>query len=274
MEKEKAREKAKAKESTPCEGTQGQVSPPLTLGSYKVGTTSKQAMVENNRLTPTTHYLGPRQNIQNWRTLGADNVLQRAIMQGAKLPLLNIPNKKQPHPTEHASELTTTIGEYLENGAIRHLTPLEVERTKYWVPVFGRHKKDNNKIRIITDLRDLNICHQVPKHKAETWNSVLETLSNKELKWGQTLDLKIFFHLLQMHKTLQRWMRFCIWDTEKGNKQHYQIQAMPFGWGASPWWANKLTKPIRAWLNNRQWEHAWWVDDILILGRTPQEATE
>ena len=36
-------------------------------------------------------------------------------------------------------------------------------------------KKESGKIRLITNLRDLNKCHTVPKHRAETW-STLKTL--------------------------------------------------------------------------------------------------
>ena len=55
------------------------------------------------------------------------------------------------------------------------------------------------------------------------------------------------------------------------NNQSYQIQAMPFGWALSPWWANKFTGPIKAWMNNLQWDWCWWVDDILLLAQTKQE---
>ena len=67
----------------------------------------------------------------------------------------------------------TTIDEYLEAGVIRKLTKEEAKRTRFGIPTFGREKKDSHKIRLITDLRQLNNCHQVGKRKAETWQSVL-----------------------------------------------------------------------------------------------------
>ena len=60
----------------------------------------------------------------------------------------------------------------------------------------------------------------------------------------------------------------------KLNNKGYQILGMPFGWAMSPWWANKLTKPIQSWLNNKKIKFCWWVDDILLLGKTKQEAEE
>ena len=126
--------------------------------------------------TPHCPYLGPRQQIHCWQAMGADNVLLRGIAKGVKAPLHHIPAPKSPRPPPpgYHQETMTTIGEYLKSGVIRHLTPKEVVNTKYWVPAFPRPKKDSHKIRLITDLRDLNACHQVPKHKTETWRSILQ----------------------------------------------------------------------------------------------------
>ena len=52
----------------------------------------------------------------------------------------------------------------------------------------------------------------------------------------------------------------------------YQLQGMPFGWGLSPWWSQKMTRPIRAWLHQQKIKHAWYVDDVTVLGKTAQEA--
>ena len=72
------------------------------------------------------------------------------------------------------------IEEYLADGANRKLTAQETERTKYWVPTFPREKA-NGKVRVITDLLDLNRCSQTPKHKVETWRSVLQVIADKTL---------------------------------------------------------------------------------------------
>ena len=161
-----------------------------------------------------------------------------------------------------------TIGEYLASGAIRSLTPSEIKRTKFWIPIFTRPKKDSAKLRLITDLRILNLCHQNPHHKAENWKNVVETISDPRWSWALTLDLKSFFHHLQMGGKMQRWMRFKI------GAQGYQICAMPFGWSQAPYWAHRLARPIRSWLNRQGWAHCWWVDDVLLLGSSPQEVTD
>lgn len=265
----KAKERGKAKaEAKACDGAQVLPSPLQHLGNQTVGTLS-QSLDKNILTTPNCPYLGPRQCIQQWQQLGADKVLIQGIMKGVRAPLHSVPpplpaGRDKSHP--FGEQMTKTIGEYLANGIIRPLTATESQNTRHWVPTFPRPKKDSDKIRIITDLRQLNNCHQVPKHKQETWNSMLNTLQDPTLQWAITLDLKSFFHHLQLHPKMQRWMRIQV------DNHQYQLQGMPFGWALSPWWSNKLSKPIRQWMNQRQWAHAWYVDDILLLAHTKAEA--
>ena len=265
--KARARARARAKATTAFEGAQTLQSPQQGLGSQSVGTLSE--VLDRNALSsPTCPFMGPRTKIQEWIALGADNVLLQVLRKGINAPLHAVPQPRAARKYHNEESLMTTIGEYLEAGVIRKLTKEEAKRTRFWIPTFGREKKDNHKIRLITDLRQLNNCHQVKKHKAETWQSVLQTLSDTKLRWGVTLDLKSYYHHLGLHPDIQRWMRICIQDTA------YQMVAMPFGWALAPWWANKFSKPIRAWLNNLQWEHCWWIDDVLILGNTKEQAEE
>ena len=118
---------------------------------------------------------------------------------------------------------------------------------------------------MITNLIKLNQCQATPRFKGDYWKEVMHTISQPQWQWGLTLDLKDYFHHLALHPSTQRWMRIQLEGAA------YQIQAMPFGWAASPWWAHKMSLPVRSWLNQRQIPFAWWVDDILILGRTREE---
>ena len=55
--------------------------------------------------------------------------------------------------------------------------------------------------------------------------------------------------------------------------ESYQLLGMPFGWAMSPWWSNRFSRPIRAWMMQQGMPHAWWVDDVAIFGPT-KAATE
>ena len=138
-------------------------------------------------------------------------------------------------------------------------------RDRVLIPVFGRENKDSDKVRLITDLRALNKCHQVQRHHPQTWTQLLQTLQEGKLRWGITMDLKGYYHHLQLHPRTQRWMRF--WYGGKG----YQIQGMPFGWSLSPFWSHRLAQPIRRVLHECNIRHSWWVDHLLLLGEPPEE---
>ena len=203
---------------------------------------------------------GPRTRLSQWEALGADNVLLSAIRSGVRAPLLQIPEPLPPRCVQPAS-LQPTIEKYVKEGVIRKMTNEGTERTKFWVPVFGRSKNDGG-TRLITDLRTLNKCMEIPRHRPESWKSVLRTVEEAHLKWAITLDMSAYFHHLEINKKTQRWMRF------KVNNMAYQIQAMPFGWSGSPWWSHKMAQPIRTWLNQQGITHCWYVDDVMVLGET------
>ena len=261
-EKERAKDRWRRSKS---DGAQVRVSPHPDLGASQMGNTVAKAMQSNKEGSHGCLRLGPREHIQMWRKLGADKALLQAIEIGIQAPITRIPQPSNNYQVREGIDLVLpAIEEYLADGAIRKLTAQETERTKYWVPIFPREKA-NGKVRVITDLRELNRCSQTPRHKAETWRSVLQVIADETLQWAITLDIKGYHHHLGIHPKTQRWMRFRV------GTQGFQIQAMPFGWSLSPWWANKFSKPIRGWLNQQQWAHCWWVDDILLLGPTKEE---
>ena len=157
--------------------------------------TLSELLQVNQESTPTCTYLGPQKSLPHWQALGADKLLLTAIAQGVRAPLHSVPKPLPPRTLHYpfGPQTTTTIGEYLATNVVRELTPEEVRRTQYWVPTFPRPKKEAGKIRLITDLRALNACHQVPKHRAETWQTLLSTLQDSSLQWGCLWTSRDFF---------------------------------------------------------------------------------
>jgi len=227
----------------------------------------KSAMEENHKKSHPCQWQGVRDHIQDWQELTSDKILLQAIRKGVKAPMNTFPHPHMPRGCPTSKELTETIGEYWTTGAIRKMDKEEEDRTKFWVPIFGREKKDSTKIRLITDLRRLNECHNVQQHHPQTWKQVVELIRDPQLTWGITLDLKGYYHHMALHPATKRWMR--IWY----NNQGWELQAMPFGWSLSPFWAHRLAKPIRERLSQWGIPHAWWVDDIMILGSSLEQTT-
>ena len=210
QEKAKAKEKAKERgegEDKPPEGAQVNGNPPQDLGRQQVGTQLapnsnslqiqiKEALSQNALEAHKCQYMGLREKMSSWIQLGADKVLLQAIKTGVKAPLTRIPDHNTGNKQLSSKDLNSlqeTIGEYLETGVIRPLTETEETKTKYWVPIFSREKKDSQKVRIITDLRGLNVCHGTPKFKSENWKELTRTLQEENLTWGITMDLKGYY---------------------------------------------------------------------------------
>ena len=166
-------------------------------------------MDSNQKQAPSCPFLGPRQCLPAWVELGVDKVLLTGIARGVAAPLHGIPAPNHAKPGPWSKEVGETIGDYLRTGVIRELHATERARTNFWVPTFPRAKKDGG-IRLITDLRRLNDCQRVRHHKSETWTQVLDVLADPKLTWAVKLDIKSFFHHLEVRGDLQRWMRFRI----------------------------------------------------------------
>ena len=231
---------------------------------HEVSRQYQSALQENCQSNPPSQWMGPRQKIEAWKKLGADKALLHAIRRGVHAPMFSVPKSRRQRPlsTQEEAELAPTITDYLEQKAIRPLQQEETERTRFWTDIFPRPKKDSTKVRMITDMRPLNDCVQTPRHRTDTWKDILRALRHPEAQWGITLDIRNWFHHLGVHPSTGRWMRF------RFRGRGYQVQGMPFGWSLSPFWANKLSKPVRGWMGDQGWLFTWYVDDVMILGPT------
>ena len=180
------------REKDKSDGAQTQTSLGLGLGMQLPGKpthtthgpSSLQNALDNNaKQAPQCPFHGPRNRLSEWKAMGADPVLLEALRKGVNSPLYGKPSTQPRREVRHLHEIQTITGEYLQRGVLRKLTDAESQRTKTWTPVFGRPKKFSDKVRLITDLRELNRHHQVPKHRPTTWREVLHTISKEHLQW-------------------------------------------------------------------------------------------
>ena len=49
------------------------------------------------------------------------------------------------------------------------------------------------------------------------------------------------------------------------------MTALPFGLASSPYWAHRLSKPILQWARAQKLTLVWYVNDVLILGKSAHE---
>jgi len=135
-------------------------------GDYKPSNSSKSvphAQIESNNCSKQTQneqyippYLNPRKKIQWWRDHGAGANLLSAIQLGVKPTLTALPPANSRKCPRAPPLLNEAIAEYLALGVLRRTSLLETQSTRHWSLVFGRRKADSGKIRMMTDLRQLN----------------------------------------------------------------------------------------------------------------------
>ena len=112
-----------------CPGSPG---PKGELGRQQFGTrTSHQQLPQQ----PSLQVGGTKAAHSTVAPVGGRQSPPKAIIKGVQAPLQSIPGPKKPRPLtrQEQDSMTTTIGEYLQEGAIRALTP----RRKIKKPFFG-----------------------------------------------------------------------------------------------------------------------------------------
>ena len=222
----------------------------------------------NARLPNTNLHLNVTKQISEWKKIGCDRTLLQIIQSGIRIPLQTLPPMAGIPISHLSAQGREAMDQAVKTGALRQMSQEEVRRTRHWTPVFDIPKPHSDKVRVISDLRKLNQCHQATHFKGERWENVLRMVQDAEAQWGITMDSSNYFHHMKLHRSTQRWMRMTDGSTA------WQAVAMPFGWSLSPYWAHRMAKPIKAFLADNGIRCCWWVDDILIVAATKQQCED
>jgi hypothetical protein len=162
---------------------------------------------------------------------------------------------------EEREALGRVVQEYRELGA---LEPHPTTQRFWQSPVFGREKKGGKKWRLVTDLKRLNVHILNPPFKMEGIKTARETINPGD--WVGKIDISnAFFHLPINHAH----QNYLVIEWE-GELLHFT--ALPFGLNVSP---RVFTKTFRIPMKLlRRWgmRLVHYIDDILIVGRTREEA--
>lgn len=207
-----------------------------------------------------------RRCLPAWEELTNDVGLLMAIRDGVRLGMTAIPQRDRGYVRDEQL-VQACLEEAVAKGAMRRLTDAEAAATETWTPLFVRPKVSGGH-RLITDLRGLNSCFRTPRFRQDSWSTVVDVLASTRPRWGATMDMQDFFHHLQLHSSASRWMRM---RTSDGKA--YECTAMPFGLACSPYWAHRLAHPIVQQMRRRGATLIWYVDDVLVLGQTPEEVS-
>ena len=111
----------------------------------------------------------------------------------------------------------------LEKGAIEPCSRTEGDFISH---IFSRAKKDSNRLRIILNLRNLNIHVKYEHFKMERLETVCDLVEKGD--FFTSIDLKDAYFAIPIHPEHRKFLRF-FWG-----KQVYQYRVMCFGLTCAP----------------------------------------
>ena len=201
---------------------------------------------------------------QNWRKLTNDsNIL--SIVEGLKLEFLEEPKQNSPPfvakmTSEKKQLMEQEIQDMLRKGAI---TPVKPRRDQFLSSVFLREKKDGSQ-RPIINLKCLNQFIPYIHFKMESISNLRDLLEPNDLMIK--IDLKDAYFTIPIHESIRKHLRF-VWEGTI-----FEFICLCFGLGPGPRIFTKLMKVPITILRRLNIRLIIYLDDMLILARTVEEA--
>ena len=209
-----------------------------------------------------THFL------QFWKAITTDQWVLQIIEFGYRLDFAGSPPSSGVRVTtlrgDSQSVLMEEVEGLLEKCAIE-LVPPGQEKDGFYSTYFVVPKKDGG-IRPILNLKLFNQWLVAETFKMETLSSIL--IASRRGTWIVSIDLKdAYFHvpILRAH---WKYLRFSL------QGRCYQYRVTPFGLSAAPRLFTRVVSTLVGWLRSRGVQLHAYLDDILIVGWSPQETVQ
>lgn len=203
-----------------------------------------------------------KNNIASWEKIAASSIVLQWIRFGVPLVFQGC----APHqfmfsnPKFSVKEIQfirSELHDLLACGAIR-----EVDSKPWCVSPIRCVPKKRNKLRLITDLRQVNSFVTAPKFQHDGINVVAEYISFKDSMI--TLDLEKGFHHVPVNPDYWKYLGF------QFDKKFYVWCVLPFGLCCSPYYFHKVLRPVVTFFRSQNIKCSIYVDDCIVA--SPKES--
>ena len=206
----------------------------------------------------------------NWKKLTKNKWILDIIKDGVKIDLTQSPSGGFPRNwsfPEDKEDLEKEHQRMLKVEAVIKCSKKFQRGKTFYSQLFTIAKKDTKEER--RPCFNLKKANQfvIQKHfKMEGINTVKDLLKPQD--WMIKIDItKAYYHIL-IHPAFQNLLRY-VW-----NGEHFKYQVLPFGLSTSPWIFTKVIKEPMKFLRGLGIRLVFYLDDILIIGSSPEEVLQ
>ena len=126
--------------------------------------------------------------------------------------------------------------------------------------------KPDGRMRPVINLKALNLWVRPQHFKMEGIHTLREIVAQDD--WLAKLDLKDAYFTVPIDQEHRKFLRFVVDEIQ------YQFTCLPFGLSCAPWAFTKVLKPVAAFLRSLGVRLIVYIDDMLVIGKSPAEVVD